>query len=839
MKEKKTLYYLVKQLDACFSYRILWPSKYLQRNHNWECYYDKIDDLFYMNQDGSYNYDKIKPGRLEILEQCDLVVLQRGTDAGHLQLLRFIRDQFKKPIIYECFTYDNEVMTEFGLMRIGDIVEEGWDVKVYSDDGKLYPIDKHFSREFDGWVYRIKTWYLFDEIECTDSHKLIAHKGGFNDEIFEEIEVKHLRKGDFLKIPFLKINCEVPMSFDLADYIPDGWNVEDDFVYKVSNCKTLRYIDFDYDLSRLFGYFLSEGCVNNSNRSVTFSFHIDERIYIDDVLSIVKSKFGHDASVYSDYHESSVRIQINSKIVGLFFNDIFGENVRAPTKKVPNFYFSSIDLRYVKEMLLGLFRGDGSNVKNIGFRRGARLTTSSKTMLYQVHNLLLRFGIIASVYKLWRSGKEHEIRGRTVNSGDGYELKVNVVDDIESIDFKERCELKTKNLNLKGKVDLENEFAWVEIQNISREKKKVKVFNICVNPRHTYNVRTIASANSDDDYINVPEWNTGYRYFAPRKAEIVQMISEVDAVTVTVPSLRDLYSKYNPRIKILKNCLDFEKIDKSPALVNDSKMLRASMYRCPRDYLEESLRDIVLKQVEAVINKEGKPLSQENIDAVMNGPVQFNVPVNFDWYRAIRDDEKKLLLGWGGSPTHILDIEVMRDPVMKVMSKYRFLHLVFVGYLHMMSLLRNSPYGANVRKWLIGMDLKRFWIFHLVGVKHYYSLYKALEFDIGLAPVSPVQFNASKSNLKVIEYMALGMYPMASDFTTYHGVMVPEGKENEDVGVGRLCKTQDDWEHNLYDVLNDHDMRAESVYHNDLFVRKHYDIDFESEHWDKFYRSLL
>lgn len=344
---------------------------------------------------------------------------------------------------------------------------------------------------------------------------------------------------------------------------------------------------------------------------------------------------------------------------------------------------------------------------------------------------------------------------------------------------------------------------------------------------------------ADDSYINVPNWNSGYRYFAPRRAEIIQMLSEVDFMTVTVPELVDEYKPYNSKVHVLKNCIDFETMDSSSCLSNDSKMLRGSVYRCPKKFLEEQLRSVVNQQCVSICQHQNKEVNEENIAALMNGPVNFNLPIDFDWYRAVRDDEKSLIIGWGGSPTHAMDLDIVREPLLKVMHKYRNVHLALVGFLDMIRILKASPHGAVVRKWLMDIDFKRFWNFLYVDVKNYYAFYKALGFKIGLAPVVSNQFNSCKSNIKVLEYMALGIYPIASDFTTYQGIMESEQSSNLQIGRGRLCKSPEDWEKTLYEVLNDSEMMEDSIYHNEQFVRDNYDLEKEAGAWDKVYRSMI
>lgn len=80
--------------------------------------------------------------------------------------------------------------------------------------------------------------------------------------------------------------------------------------------------------------------------------------------------------------------------------------------------------------------------------------------------------------------------------------------------------------------------------------------------------------------------------------------------------------------------------------------------------------------------------------------------------------------------------------------------------------------------------------------------YRAIDFDIGLAPLRGTRFDTSKSAIKAIEYMALGIPVLASDTTPYRGVVVD--------GVnGYLCRTEQDWSRRLRELAADPAQREE------------------------------
>lgn len=74
-------------------------------------------------------------------------------------------------------------------------------------------------------------------------------------------------------------------------------------------------------------------------------------------------------------------------------------------------------------------------------------------------------------------------------------------------------------------------------------------------------------------------------------------------------------------------------------------------------------------------------------------------------------------------------------------------------------------------------------------------------YDIGLAPLKRSRFNKCKSELKVIEYQAAGVVPVAEDIAPYrrairHGV------------DGFLCRTEHDWKAAIETLVEDHDLRS-------------------------------
>jgi intein/homing endonuclease len=93
-----------------------------------------------------------------------------------------LKSKFDLVITDECFTYNTKIMTENGEMNIGDIVENGLEVKILTfnhDKKKLeYKKINRWIRKNKDTIYKIKLNNgLF--IECTNNHKFYVNNKGY------------------------------------------------------------------------------------------------------------------------------------------------------------------------------------------------------------------------------------------------------------------------------------------------------------------------------------------------------------------------------------------------------------------------------------------------------------------------------------------------------------------------------------------------------------------------------------------------------------------------------------------------------------------------------------
>lgn len=147
------------------------------------------------------------------------------------------------------------------------------------------------------------------------------------------------------------------------------------------------------------------------------------------------------------------------------------------------------------------------------------------------------------------------------------------------------------------------------------------------------------------------------------------------------------------------------------------------------------------------------------------------------------------MYGWQGSTTHERDWLEAREAVATVMAEDRGTRLRFVGTHYLDGL--PSAYGRPVGR----IDFQP-WTTDLA--EHYR---RVADFDVTLAPLERTPFNRSKSALRVIESLALGVPVVVSDVPAYRGWV-------EDGVTGFYARSTPQWVAAMR-KLQDADLRAE------------------------------
>lgn len=142
------------------------------------------------------------------------------------------------------------------------------------------------------------------------------------------------------------------------------------------------------------------------------------------------------------------------------------------------------------------------------------------------------------------------------------------------------------------------------------------------------------------------------------------------------------------------------------------------------------------------------------------------------------------VVGWAGSSSHAMDFEDAGPELIRFLRRNPGVQYHSMGGSFAWA-QKIPAEQLRVSPWFDSVD----------------ALYRAIDFDTGLAPLRPHIFNRSKSAIKALEYAALGIPVVASDVGPYSG-FVRHGE------TGFLVRYAHEWGQHLRKLVADPDLRT-------------------------------
>lgn len=166
-----------------------------------------------------------------------------------------------------------------------------------------------------------------------------------------------------------------------------------------------------------------------------------------------------------------------------------------------------------------------------------------------------------------------------------------------------------------------------------------------------------------------------------------------------------------------------------------------------------------------------------------------------DWPKAEPHGTGEFRVVWAGSPSHAGDLLVATEALWSFAEAHQNVRLTFFGLE-----VQGAPKPL----------LNRILTIPFVDFEEYPSKLAELKADVAIAPLADVEFNESKSHLKLLEYGGCGYPIIASDTGPYRGV---------DAAI--RCRTPEEWRDALEACYHRDDLRSEMKARAERYARSY------------------
>lgn len=380
-----------------------------------------------------------------------------------------------------CFTAGATITTIDGMKPVEKIRPN---FRVLTHKGRYQAVSHIQKRRYTGKLFTIQYWGdSTKRIEVTQEHPILVVRRDRKNErnkVWEKewTPVSELSKGDYLVMP---INNRVISKIEIALEV-DQWQGK-----KKGFVKVKKIVPSTPEFFRLVGYYLAEGSIS-SGSYLNFSFSEKEVELIEDVKTLMNKTFRIGKS-HTNIHKKNHGVTLVFNSVGLcrIFEKFGTKNYLKNIS--PELLLEDIEKQ--KELILGWFRGDGNyfdHKNKHGRKEIFRINTTSRMLVFQGRNILLRCGIMSFINVRDRSKENRRTMytlGITGEQMRKFGQIVGIAVD-ELMNDKKRA----------TKFFIDKQYAYLPIREISsRSVRNVIVYNFGVDKDESYVVEGIAVHN--------------------------------------------------------------------------------------------------------------------------------------------------------------------------------------------------------------------------------------------------------------------------------------------------------------------------------------------------------
>lgn len=185
------------------------------------------------------------------------------------------------------------------------------------------------------------------------------------------------------------------------------------------------------------------------------------------------------------------------------------------------------------------------------------------------------------------------------------------------------------------------------------------------------------------------------------------------------------------------------------------------------------------------------------------------------WPKAGRRTSGRII--WAGSPSHKHDLDMLVDPLRRIMEGRPETHLIIFGVFVPPAL---QPFGRRIQ------------LVDWVEFERYPEMLASLDAAVGIAPLIDDEFNNGRSAIKAYEYALCGYNVVTSRVGEYPDVI----RHGEN---GWLAGTPEEWERSLKEALTDAEMPTPKSAALADWVRKERNEDACLASWNALVERIL
>ena len=178
-------------------------------------------------------------------------------------------------------------------------------------------------------------------------------------------------------------------------------------------------------------------------------------------------------------------------------------------------------------------------------------------------------------------------------------------------------------------------------------------------------------------------------------------------------------------------------------------------------------------------------------------------------------------IGYFGTMTHNNDLELIHNVILRLKDIFSK-KAIQVDF---------EVIGASIDENIDWFSVKKLPYYPMSMATFMKWITNEANWDIGIIPLVNTEFNKCKSELKYIEFTALGVPVVASDVDIYKNTI-------EDGVTGFLANNEDEWVDKLSILIENPTLRNGMLNNARADILKNYDLRDRAKQWDEIFKSL-